>query len=108
MQVWRVSHSRARSSWKGVMEQRVLIEGRAIGAASDRSSQRQKWTEGRWDRRQWYTGLTDSFHPFLIYLLTLQEKQTYIIGASGGRVFDSRNSKCDFVIRPNIFQRAHV
>lgn len=89
------------------MEQRALTEDRAIGAANDRNGQR----AGGTDARSWSSGAQNSltvFTPFLNYLLTFQEKQTYITGASGGRVFDFLNSKRDFVIRPNIFQRAHV
>lgn len=87
------------------MEQRELTEDR--GAASDRNGQRAGGTDA-WSGS---SGAQDSptvFTPFLNYLLTFQEKQTYVIGVSGGRVFDSLNSKRDFVIRPRVFQRAHV
>lgn len=82
-------------------------EGGTTGAASDRNGQRAGGTDA-WSGS---SGAQDSpavFTPSLNYLLTFQEKRTYITGVSGGRVIDSLNSKRDFVIRPSIFQRAHV
>lgn len=89
------------------MGQRELTEGRATGAASDRHGQRAGGTDA-WSGSRGAQDSSTVFTPLLNYLLTFQEKRTYIIGVSGGRIFDSLNSKRDFVIRPSIFQRAHV